>query len=66
MIEDSIKISYERLCEEGLYGKQLSIEILNMYRNFYYKEGNSERGIIANAINNILPEYLRLKELNIK
>ena len=38
-------------------------EILNWYRNLYYAENeNTERGIIARAINDVLPEYIRLKE----
>ena len=39
------------------------VEILNWYRNLYYAENeNTERGIMARAINDILPEYIRLKE----
>lgn len=35
---------------------------LNFYRNKYYTEGNhTEKGIIANAINDILPKYVRQK-----
>ena len=35
-------------------------EILNYYRNLYYAEAQvTERGIVANAINDILPEYAR-------
>lgn len=35
---------------------------LNLYRNLYYKDGcATEQGIIANAINGILPEYTRQK-----
>lgn len=35
---------------------------LNHYRCMYYKDGDTtERGIIANAINDILPEYSRQK-----
>ena len=38
-------------------------EILNWYRNLYHSESeNTERGIMARAINDILPEYIRLKE----
>lgn len=35
---------------------------LNLFRNLYYNDGYAtERGIIANAINDILPEYHRQK-----
>lgn len=35
---------------------------LNLFRGLYYNDGNAtEKGIIANAINDILPEYNRLK-----
>ena len=34
------------------------IEILNWYRNLYYKEGsNTERGIVAMAINDLFIKY---------
>lgn len=34
------------------------LEILNWYRNLYYKEaGNTERGIMANAINDLFMKY---------
>lgn len=37
-------------------------ERLNLYRNRYYNDGYAtERGIIANAINDILPKYDRQK-----
>jgi hypothetical protein len=43
---------------EGLTPRQQ----LSLYRNMYYKDGNAtERGVIANAINDILPEYERQK-----
>lgn len=35
-----------------------SLEILNHYRNLYHAEGNTERGIIANALNDILPKLI--------
>ena len=42
--------------------KQKNISILNTFRNKYYTDGNnSENGIVANAIDEILPEYVRLK-----
>ena len=38
-------------------GATLNTDILNWYRNLYYKEGNdTERGIMANAINNLFME----------
>ena len=37
-----------------------SAEILNWYRNLYHTENsNTEKGIMARAINDILPEYCR-------
>lgn len=43
---------------EGLTANQ----ILNLFRNLYYNDGNAtEKGIIANAINDILPDYHRQK-----
>lgn len=40
-----------------------SDEILNWYRNYYYKEEpNTEREITAHALNDILPELVRLRE----
>lgn len=39
-----------------------SAEILNWYRNLYHTENSdTERGIMARAINDILPEYSRQK-----
>ena len=39
-----------------------SAEILNWYRNLYHAENSdTERGIMARAINDILPEYSRQK-----
>lgn len=38
-------------------GATLNVDILNWYRNLYYKEGNNtERGIIASVINNLFME----------
>lgn len=43
------------------YKNMTSAEILNLYRNKYYNDGNNtERGIVANAINDILPHYVRM------
>lgn len=40
---------------------QKAIDELNFYRNLFYKESSTtERGIIANAINDILPEFIKL------
>lgn len=37
--------------------------ILNWYRNLYYKEElTTERGIVADALNDILPDYVKQKE----
>ena len=34
------------------------LEILNWYRNLYYKEGaNTERGFVARVINTLFTEY---------
>lgn len=34
------------------------IEILNWYRNLYYKEpNNTEKGIVSNAINDLFMKY---------
>ncbi len=44
----------------GEYNGLTSAEQLNLYRNKYYTDGNAtEKGIIANAINDILPGLLR-------
>lgn len=48
------------ICEEEAqeYGNMSALEKLNFYRNKYYSDGNAtEAGIIANAINEILPLY---------
>ena len=38
------------------------IEILNWYRNLYYTEGlNTEQGIVANAINELLKRIKGVK-----
>lgn len=45
------------------YNGMTAVEKLNKYRNCYYADGdNTEAGVIANAINDILPEYVRMKE----
>ena len=44
------------------YAGMTAVEKLNHYRNYYHADGdNTEAGVIANAINEILPEYVRLK-----
>lgn len=44
---------------EGLTSNQQ----LNLFRNFYYNDGfSTEKGIIANAINDILPKYCKQQE----
>lgn len=45
------------------YNGMTAVEKLNYYRNYYHTDGdNTEAGVIADAINEILPEYVRLKE----
>lgn len=45
------------------YEELASYEQLNLYRNRYYNDGSvTERGIIANAINDILPKYCKQQE----
>ena len=45
------------------YDGMTAVEKLNYYRNYYHTDGdNTEAGVIADAINEILPEYVRLKE----
>ena len=45
------------------YDGMTAVEKLNHYRNYYHADGdNTEAGVIANAINEILPEYVRMKE----
>lgn len=47
---------------EGAEEIKDSAEILNWYRNLYHTENsNTERGIMARAINELLPEYCRQK-----
>lgn len=43
------------------YKNMTSMEIVNLYRNKYYNDGNNtEQGVVANAINDILPNYVRM------
>ena len=40
------------------------MEILNWYRNLYYKEGlDTERGLMAYTINDLFVKYEKFKEL---
>jgi hypothetical protein len=44
--------------EISLHNMKDPLEILNWYRNLYYKEAsNTERGIVANAINDLIVKY---------
>ena len=44
------------------YNGMTAVEKLNKYRNCYYTDGdNTEAGVVADAINEILPEYVALK-----
>ena len=57
-VADSKQIQSENFAEEcrGL----TALEILNLYRNWYYQEGmNTEHGVVAAAINEILPTHTR-------
>lgn len=51
--------------EEVIKYNMDTLETLNWYRNLYYKEGsNTERGIMARAINDLFMMYK--KEFGIK
>lgn len=44
----------------GEYNGLTATEQLNLYRNKYYSDGNAtEKGIIANAINDVFPSLLK-------
>lgn len=50
----------DRIFVEGVVDGEITetVDILNWYRNLYYKEPNhSERGIMANAINDLFAKY---------
>ena len=54
---DSVVVDYEKL--------PTAIEKLNYFRNLHYTDGdNTENGVISNAVNEILPEYVRLKSMS--
>lgn len=58
----------EEQCAKNFFVAQCagltSVEILNLYRNIYYKEGvNTEQGLLAAAINELLPTYTKLLEM---
>jgi len=43
------------------YAGMNSVQILNYYRNMYYTDGNNtEKGIVANAINDVLPKIVHI------
>ena len=51
---------YENYFVEEIHKDNITdpLEILNWYRNLYYKEGlNTENGIMANAINDLFVKY---------
>ena len=57
-VADSKQFQFEEFARDcrGL----TSVEILNLYRNRYYQEGmNTEHGIVAAAINELLPVHTR-------
>jgi hypothetical protein len=59
-MDDRIQKLYHDSFEKGLTEQERAVKVLNAFRNFYYIEGNtSEQGIIANAINTILPDYTK-------
>ena len=53
-------MNYENIFVEEIYKHDMTdpLEILNWYRNLYYKEDvNTERGIMACAINALFMAY---------
>lgn len=59
--ETSSDMNDNTFAEEVIEGNITDpIEILNWYRNLYYKEpSNTERGIMANAIGDLFMKYRR-------
>ena len=61
-VADSKQLQSEEFARDCL--GLTAIEILNLYRNRYYQEGmNTEHGVVAAVINEILPTYTRLLEI---
>jgi hypothetical protein len=59
MDDNRIKEQFEKISDEKLNDKEKAVKILNIYRNYYYQDGyDTEHGIIALAINTILPGYI--------
>ena len=59
-VSDHTIIDKENAFVEEIHKSDMtdSIEILNWYRNLYYTEGlNTERGIVAMAINDLFMKY---------
>lgn len=51
-------MSDKYFAEEVIKYNMNALEILNWYRNLYYKEeSNTERGIMARAINDLFMKY---------
>jgi hypothetical protein len=61
---DDIKRLWSKVTNDiQLNPEERAVHILNVYRNFYYTEiYDNERGIIAQAINEILPRYMKAKK----
>ena len=56
MLNNKLKDNEIIKAYEGLTSNQQ----LNLFRNFYYNDGfSTENGIVANAINDILPNYYK-------
>lgn len=54
LVAEELAIKGENLFVKEVYAEDMRdpLDILNWYRNLYYKEGlNTERGVMANAIN---------------
>ena len=59
---DTLEQTFVEGCEDLKEKGEGSDEILNWYRNLYYKEdANTERRIVAEALNDILPELVKLR-----
>lgn len=56
LVAEELAIKGENLFVREVYGKDIRepLDILNWYRNLYYKEGlDTERGLMANTINDL-------------